>query len=245
MKPRRSSVVAGLLTVLATGAVGGQEVDDFGRTTIRGKVFDAGSGAPLHGAFVAPTGLRTGFLTDTLGNFALTLPSGASFRLSAEQLGYETAEVEIYRTDAGRPVLIGLEPQPIMLEGVTALVDRFQRRRSFFSGSVRTFDRTRLLAAGGQDALQFVSSRTGTVRPCLDDPLSHCVWRRGRLRRMMVCIDEVLAFQGGRQLEMYHPQDFYLIEVYDWGSQVRVYTNDYVERAVDRGVPLRPLVLGC
>lgn len=240
---RRSLV---LLAVLAVGMpVEGQEPETLGRTTIRGKVFDASTGAPLFGAFVAPEGLRTGFLTDTLGNFALTLPNGAAFHLFAEQLGYETVEVEVLRTDANRPVMIGMRPNPIMLEGVTALVDRFQSRRSFFPGSVRTYDRERLLSSGGQDALQFVASRTGVVRPCYGDPLNYCVWRRGRLRRMQVCIDEIAVFQGSRHLEMYHPQDFYLIEVYDWGSQVRAYTNSYVERTVDRGTPLRPLIMGC
>jgi hypothetical protein len=216
------------LVLLAALAVGipleGQEPETLGRTTIRGKVFDANTGAPLFGAFVDPTGLRTGFLTDTLGNFALTLPNGAAFHISAEQLGYETVELDVLRMDANRPIMIGMKPNPIMLEGVTALVDRFQSRRSFFSGSVRAYDRERLLAAGGQDALQFVATRTGVVRPCYG---------------------EIAVFQGSRHLEMYHPQDFYLIEVYDWGSQVRAYTNSYVERTVDRGTPLRPLIMGC
>lgn len=232
-------------TVATAPGLGGQQVEDFGRTILRGVVFDATSGAPLHGAFVAPQGLTVGFLTDSLGKFALEMPSGAAFRIQAEQLGYRTVELEVLRTDARRPIMIGMKADPILLEGVTALVDRFQRRRSFFDGSVRAYDRTRLLSAGGQDALQFVSSRTGLVRPCAYDPLNYCVWRRGRLRRMEVCVDEMYAFDGARHLQLYAPQDFYLIEVYDRGLQVRAYTNRYVERTVDRGAPLRPLVMGC
>lgn len=239
--------MAGALTTatIVAASVVAQEPEDFGTTTLRGQVFDVTTGAPLYGAFVAPRGLRTGFLTDSLGNFALKLRSGAAFHLYAELLGYETVELDVPRTDARRTIRIGLRPDPIMLEGVTALVDRFERRRSFFDGSVRAYARERLLTAGGQDALQFVSSRTGLVRPCVGDPLNYCVWRRGRLHTMRICIDEVLAFQGARELELYAPQDFYLLEVFDRGVEVRAYTEDYVERAVSRGIPLRPLIMGC
>lgn len=232
--------------ILAAPGASAQQNDDSGRTTIRGKIFDATTGYPLFGAFVVPDGQQTGFLTDSLGNFVLTMPNGAAFHLTANQLGYESVGLEILRMDAVRPIMIGMNPDPIMLEGVTTLVDRFQRRRSFFDGSVWAYDRDRLLTQGqGQDALQFVSSRSGMVRACYYDPLSYCVWRRGQLRRMQVCIDETLMFRGGRELEIYSPQDFYLIEVYDRGSQVRAYTTAYVERSVNRGIPLRPLSRGC
>lgn len=235
-----------LATVLtAASSVASQEPDEAGRTKLRGRVFDVATGAPIHGAFVAPEGRVTGFLTDSLGNFMLDLPSGAAYHLHAEQLGYEKVTIDVNRLDARRPILIGLRPDPVVLEGVTALVDRFERRRSFYTGSVRAYDRKRLLTGAGRDALQFVSSRTGMVRRCVGDPLDYCVWRRGRLLRMQVCIDEVYAFQGGRDLELYAPQDFYLIEVFDRGAQVRAYTNRYVERMVERHIPLRPLVMGC
>ena len=212
---------------------------------LRGRVLDVETGLPLYGAFVAPRGSLTGFLTDTLGNFALTLPASTTYLLYAEQLGYERMELDVSYADADRPVEILLRPDPVLLEGVTALVDRFHRRRQFFSGSIRVYDRDRLLRSPGMNALDFVHSRTGNVRPCRGDPLNYCVWRRGRLVPMSVCIDERFSFMGARELEHYAPQDFYLVEVYDWGRQVRVYTNQYVERAVNRGAPLRPLVMGC
>ena len=233
------------LGLLLGAPLAAQAPEDYGRTRIQGRILDLETSAPLRGAFVAPQGLLTGFLTDSLGNFVLDLPSQPVFYLHAEQLGYEAADLRVSSAEAGRPIEVKLRPKPIVLEGVTALIDRFERRRSFFDGSIRVYDRDRLLAVPQMDALQFVSSRTGLVRQCQRDPLNYCVWRRGRLAPISVCIDEMQSFQGARELEQYSPQDFYLVEVYDHGSHVRVYTNGYVEQTVERGRPLRPLIMGC
>ena len=234
-----------LLMGLLGSPLAAQAPEDYGRTRVQGRVLDLETAAPLRGAFIAPQGLRTGFLADSLGNFVLDLPSQAVYYLYVEQLGYETMDLRVSSAEVGRPIEVNLRPKPILLEGVTVLSDRFQRRRSFFDGSIRVYDRDRLLASPQMDALQFVSSRTGLVRQCQRDPLNYCVWRRGRLRPMSVCIDEMHSFMGARELEHYSPQDFYLVEVYDHGSHVRVYTNGYVEQTVERGRPLRPLVMGC
>lgn len=244
----RAMRVAGtlLLAGCLARAVVAQEIGDQTSTRIRGTVHDLETGTPLMGAFVAPQGLTTGFLTDSLGRFVLELPPAPTLYLSAERLGYETTRLQVGAHDSDRPLKIMLRPDPVLLEGVEVLVDRWDRRRRFHPGSIRVFDQTALLRAGVTDALSFVRSRAATrVRICPQDPFSFCAWRRGRWYRMRVCLDEMPLFDGGRTLETMQPQDFFMIEVFDQGREVRLYTERFVEQAARRRSPVRPLVMGC
>jgi len=224
-----------------------QEPGDAQNTTrLVGTILDLGTELPVPDAFIAPQGLLTGFLADSAGRFVLDLPTASVFYLYVERLGYHPTRLQVTASDAAHPLRIMVRPDPVLLEGVEVLVDRYQRRRRFFAGTVRAFDQNTLLRSGSVDALSFVRARGGArVRACPNDPLSWCVWRRGRLTKMQVCLDEMPLFDGGRALETFLPQDFYLIEVYDQGTQVRAYTEHFVEQTARRRTPVRPLIMGC
>jgi hypothetical protein len=238
------------LTIVTAGLLArpsvGQELDGGTTTRIQGEVLDLETGAPLPGAFVAPRGLRTGFLADSLGRFVLHLPSAPVHYLYVERLGYVTSELDVGAVEGERPLQILLRPDPVLLDGIEVLANRWDRRRRFFDGSVRVFEQADLVRSGAMDMLSLVKSRAGAhVRRCGPGGLEFCVWRRGRLRRMDVCLDEMHLFDGGRALETFSPQDFYMVEVYDRGMQVRVYTEHFVAQAASRGLPVRPLEMGC
>jgi hypothetical protein len=223
-----------------------QEAEGAATTRVHGEVLDFETGAPLAGAFVAPRGLRTGFLADSLGRFVLELPWAPVHYLYVERLGYVTSELDVGTVEARRPLQILLRPDPVLLDGIEVLANRWDRRRRFFEGSVRVFEQADLARSGALDMLSLVQSRAGAhVRRCGPGSLDFCVWRRGRLRHMQVCLDEMHLFDGGRALETFSPQDFYMVEVYDRGLQIRVYTEHFVAQAATRGLPVRPLEMGC
>ncbi len=239
-------MLVGLLVLPLQAQESGEDVGRAVTITLRGTVVDLEAGSPLSGAFIAPRGLVTGFLTDSLGRFALEVPSAAVHYLYVERLGYMRTDLQVSAEDAAHPLRILVRPDPVLLQGVEVLVDRWEQRRRFYPGSVRAFGQRTLLTAGARDALDFVRARAGArIRTCPGDPLTSCVWRRGRIRKMTVCIDDMPMFDGGAALETFRPQDFYMIEVYDQGLQVRVYTEHYVEQMARRGSPVRPLIMGC
>jgi hypothetical protein len=213
---------------------------------LHGTIIDLSTDRPLPGAFVAPQGLLTGFLSDSAGRFVLDVPTARVYYLYVERLGYHTTRLEVRESDATRPLQIKIRPDPVLLEGVEVLVDRYERRRRFHAGTVRVYGQEQLMRSGSLNALSFIRSSGGVrIQVCPRDPLSWCVRRRGRLSRVQVCLDEMPLFDGGRSLESFIPQDFYLIEIYDQGMQVRVYTEHFVAAAARRGSPVRPLIMGC
>ena len=106
------AVMAALQPTLAA-AQAATPRDGSEKQVLRGRVVDQETGSPLYGAFVAPLGSDTGFLTDTQGNVALPLSFEDTYTLYSEQLGYETLELDVSSAAAGRPIEIQKQPHPI------------------------------------------------------------------------------------------------------------------------------------
>lgn len=243
---RLPCVTVAIATLLGVaGPLCGQEPeDDPGSFVLRGRVLDAVTREPIHGAFVAPVGSGTGFLTDTLGNFALRLPRVRYHRLYAEQMGYATTEFAYEVGPEPEALIFLLQPNPIMLKGIEVLTDRFDRRRRMAMGVVQAYDRRDLLTSASVDMVDFIRYETATlIQGCPRDPLRGCVFRRGRMQPMLVCIDEVPAIGGLDELASYRPQDLYLVEVYERGLQVRAYTTHFIEQSARSGRSLMPISL--
>jgi len=229
-------VLAALSWALPAGAQG--------RVLLRGRVVDDITQAPLEGAIVMQVGDHRGYMTDSLGLFALPVyPEPQGYRLSVEQLGYNVIEVDLGPSAPEDFVIIKLPVNPIRLEGLNVLVDRFARRRSFFSGSVRVVDQRRLMTSAGT-AYDIVRRVVPFSRMCAGSLDNLCSYRRGTQVTISVCIDEAAAMGGASELDLYDPSELYLLEVFD-GMQVRVYTRAFVERAMREGRRLHPLSWGC
>ena len=56
-------------------------------------------------------------------------------------------------------------------------------------------------------------------------------------------MDEAVAFGGLDELESYAVSDIYLMEVYSRGTEIRVYTNRFMERMARKPIMLIPLNL--
>jgi hypothetical protein len=195
---------------------------------------------------VGLSGADWGTLTDRQGLFRLPdVPSRAETYVF-EMLGYaETTFVANAAVDGHLD--IRLAPDPVILEGIEVIADRFESRRNATATSVRAFDREQLLASSALDVMNLLEQRFGLRRtPCpggagrgiarrgglFSTPSQYdCAWVRGRPAPVTVCIDEMPILGGMDFLVGYQPHELYMVEVYGQGRQIRLYTNQFMERA--------------
>jgi len=231
MRIRLSFLLIPLLLLGARDLRG--QVEDPQPKRLVGHVIDAATGTPLVGAFVHRTGEDQGVLTDDEGRFLLPeIPAGL-VSLSVEQLGYmPLTQRSLLQENAG-PVVLALEPDPILLEGIQLVTDRFERRRRALAVASRAFDREDLVTSPAFNVLDFVTSRT-LLRPFRCGRLSVdgiCAYVRGRIRPVTVYVDEAPFLGGLAFLEMMEPHELQRVEVYRGGAHIRVYTQAFMERA--------------
>ena len=254
-----STVVAALLLLclptapLAAQDTGRQEAEAPEVAPLRGIVQDAATGTRLQGARVQVVGVPRGTLTDSSGTFGFEeLPVGPQ-RIVVEHYGFEGVTVSLsVEPGPADPLRIELTPLPVMLEGMEVVADRLElmetrmeRRRRATATSVRSFDLARLTASPSRDMLDFLRLESSLhTMPCGRGALYElCVFRRGRWTRPRVFIDEMPAIGGVEQLTTYRPQDFYLVEVYSSGLQIRAYTHHFMERMTRQPVALTPIFM--
>lgn len=225
--PRALSLLAFLL-LLCPATVSAQE-----KVELKGLVVEMGTSRPLAGAEVGLPALDRWTLTDREGAFAIGgLPAGRH-RVEVTYLGYRKHEGDlVIGPDAVR---LELWPDPIVLAGLTAQVDRLRSRRNAVATTVRVADRDRLTGAATiEDAIR----RTGEMLvPCAST--DYCLWRRGQTVRPVVYIDERPAF-GLHELSAYPVERFQMIEVIGH-RMIRAYTVDFMERLALGKVSLFPL----
>jgi hypothetical protein len=138
-----------------------------------------------------------------------------------------------------------LEPEPIVLEGLTVeheaaltvLVTKLERRRRAYPSVMRAFDRDQLDRFGSMTSvLDFVRARKPWIIQCARDFTRMCVRGRGRSFRnlsprnpVLVCVDGWESFSPFTELENLSTQSVALVELYgSRGEQVRVYTTQWM-----------------
>ena len=242
----RANVALGLLvTTLVFLLFTGSAAAQVGTVQLSGRVLDATSRTPILGAIVMPLGSTAGYVTDSLGRFELRVPPHPEgYELIVEQLGYASLDVRLPAEAPENFYTVNLSPNPIALEGLEVLVDRFERRRRFFQGPVRVVDQRRLLRSAGT-TFDIVRREVPFARLCSGSLQELCAYRRGQQIRIELCIDEAPAYGGLDQLEQYDPAELYMVEVFDQGREVRVYTRWFVDRALRETRRLQPLSWGC
>lgn len=225
----------------AVAPLSAQQARDDLRVTVRGRVLDGVSDAPVHGAFVAPEGSDTGYLTDDDGTFVLRVPrSRTAYHLQVENLGYRTVRLSIPAEEVeGSFIVLRIEPDPVVLEGLQVMADRFRSRRRATAISARAYDREDLLRTTAFDAVDYLRFHSGiATSPC---GLEICVMSRGRWVRPAVYIDERPSLSGLDELTTYRPQDLHMIEVFANGRMIRAYTEHFMARYAKSGRRLQPL----
>ena len=147
--------------------------------------------------------------------------------------------------DVDRPLIIAIERDPILLQGLEVTVDRLERRRRFYPGLVRVVSQDDLALSAANTAYDIVRRNVPTLRPCVNQVWNECVMRRGSVQPLVVCIDERPAWGGRDELEAYAAEELYMVEFYDMGRAVRLYTRWYVDTMMKRPRALVPIEFGC
>ncbi len=261
-----SSLAAASLTALslswATPArVAAQKPDcKENQTRIVGFVTDAGTELPLSSVLVSVETSNRASLTTDNGRFLLCDTSHGERVLTASRLGYDTLRILIEPNPPATPLRLRLEPNPIILEGLEIVTDRFQRRRRAASVRVRTYDQEALARSNYGSAADFVDFQAGvvTVACPVENSVSYstnrlmlrvdrmgvattCVYDRGRIVSPGVYLDESPLLGGWTALKSVPTSQLYLVEVCGRGTQIRAYTHGFMERAARTRLSLLPL----
>jgi hypothetical protein len=207
------------------GLPGGEARAD--SVTMHGRVTDVRTGSPVAFAAVrAPQVGRTA-VTDAQGRFVLRdLPEGP-LMIEVSSLGYESRDL-ILRAREGERVEIELLPEPVVLEGIVAAIDRFGERTRRIPYNVYAWGEADLAAFGRPSITAFLDDQQWVF--CDDEVCDTVV--QGRRRQPFLYIDEIV--RPWRDLQTYKTDDLYRIEFIRNCPMVRVYTKTYMER-VARG----------
>jgi hypothetical protein len=198
-----------------------------------GRVVDGANGTPLLGAFVSQHNSDRGTLTDEEGSFILPGVFPGVRSIAVEQLGYTTLVLTLVVGEDNDPLEVSMSPNPVLLEGIKVVMDRFESRRRATAVSSRVFDREDLVNAPAFDAVDFIESRTFlNTYPCPPGHFySECALVRGRVRPVTVYVDEMPFWDGLSYLRTFQPFELHRVEVYGGGRHIRVYTAAFMERA--------------
>jgi len=178
------------------------------------------------------TGTEWGSLTNEEGRFRVPETTPGRIALSIELLAYEKLEWSGDVADDADLLVIELDPQPIVLEGLQVVTDRFRSRRNAAATSAFAYDTDDLSTSMATNALEFIEfSSAAWLTPCNGRRGDRCLFVRGRTVEPTVYIDEMPVMGGLGYLEAFAPWEFHMIEVYGGGRHIRAYTPQYMERA--------------
>ncbi len=236
--------------LLLPAAVDAQEAEPSSiRVPLHGIVYDALTGTVVPGAAVYLNGEGYGVLSDSAGVFRFADVFPGPQLIAAVQFGYEETAAPVDVPEEGAFIEIELTPQPILLDGVTAVVDnittmerRMRSRRRAAAFQTRAFDQERLLRSAASSVLEFLQWETrhfpvpcpagagvfGVGSRMTPNISSRCIIRRGRAISPRVYVDEVPAFGGLDELDTYPTAQIYALEVYSQGAEIRAYTYNFM-----------------
>ncbi|MGH7468549.1 MAG: carboxypeptidase-like regulatory domain-containing protein [Longimicrobiales bacterium] len=227
------------LTVLTAGVAPVQAQQSGTRINFTGIITDQAAGTPVIGAVIELPALRRHALTDGNGRFVMTAIRPGKHNMVVSHLGYKTL-VKEQTIAEGELLNIMLEADPVMLRGIEVQVDRLASRRQGVGISVEAIQRHELLNTAAFSAGEFVRQRM-MMRVCANGR-GACVQRRGQLLPPIIYIDERRAF-GLDELEAYPTYDIYLVESYEGGRIIRIYTTWFMQNLARNKVLLQQLII--
>lgn len=200
-----------------------------GQARIVGVVVDAATEAPLASASVSVAASEWQSLTTDGGRFLLCEIGAGPHLLTAERLGYETVKGRVEASANGDPIRVKMRADPILMEGLEVVMDRFERRRRAVASSVRAYDEEDLIASGYWSAADFLDSRPGIMAmPC---GIRMCVYARGSRVEPQIYLDEMPLIGGWVELQSIPTSHLYMIEVFGRGRHIRAYSHSFMQRA--------------
>lgn len=240
-----AATTAGLLLVVVAAPAAAQQdasPDTPEHVTITGLVVDESTGDPLATAVVRLASTDRAVMTDDAGRFRLERVPVGSRTLVFEQLGYTRFSLTQEFAPDGAPLVVQLSPQPVVLEGLEVMVDRFERRREAAGVAVRVL-RPEDFRSQPTDLFRAVRTRAGlglvgcTPRAGVS---TWCIIHRGSYVPPAVWVDDRPSM-GLEELELYRTDEVYAVEVYRAGRAIRVYTRHYMQNVAMSPRAVRPV----
>ena len=245
--PRRSAVVqvivrahlaaaaAVLAAALATaGPTSAQQAREPSSVPLSGRVTDRATGQPLPGAYVELSGTRLDALTDEEGRFSFRRVRPGEHTLTVSLLGYADQERTVQAAAGQEEVAVALEPDAVVLEGLTVNLNVLEQRRNRVAVSSQAFDREQIRRSAALNLESFVRGPGGVPAVSCRRPFADaCVYSRGRYEPVAVYLDE-MPIHSLEHLAALQPAEVERVEVYQRGRQIRVYTSWFMEQ-VARG----------
>ncbi len=247
----RGARPAGLLTgsavavAICLGAAHGHAqdppADSVRPFTFRGNVVDYRTEAPIEGAIVQLAELGRSAETDANGYFEFPDLAPDRYTIITASFGYETNR-EPSDIPHGAIMVVRLNPIAFEAEGVEVeiepIVRQIESRRLATATTSTAFEAVILDRSIDLDVVEFVSDRT--TLDVIENSFGLPVARfRNRISRLRVCLDEVAV--GSGFLQNLQPDQLGHIEVFESLRMVRMYTNEFLQQAVERGFELQPI----
>lgn len=209
------------LAVLPSTALGQQ------RVVLHGIVLDSNTQEPLRGAQIfAPLSERSA-VTDSLGSFEISFIEDTHYELVAAAMGYAPTRVTLSPEAEQTSTTLELLPDPRAMASLAVLHEGLEeRRRQRRTRRLRVIDHVELGASDAPSAYSLVRRVSG-AQAC--QGLQE-LCRLGR--RIRLCVDDASPIRGARELEAIAPSDLWLMEVYQEGREVRIYTRWFIERVI-------------
>lgn len=229
-----AAAVALSAALAATGPASAQGARESSPVLLSGQVTDRGTGQPLAGAYVELAGTRLEALTDEKGRFSFRRVRTGEHTLTVSLLGYADQERTVQVAAGQAEVAVALEPDAVVLEGLTVNLNVLEQRRNRVAVSSRAFDREQIRRSASLNLESFVRGPGGVpaVR-CRRAFADACVYSRGRYEPISVYLDE-MPIHSLEHLAALQPAEVERVEVYQRGRQIRVYTSWFMEQ-VARG----------
>lgn len=217
-----------LLLYAVTVALSALPAEAQDRVVLSGTVVDVETGEPLAAAQILAPLSEIVTMTDSLGAFDISFIQDTQYEIVASAIGYHPARAMLGPDAVGASISIQLPRDDEMIEALTVLDGRLgDRRRRQRTRRLQLVDQLELAHSGADSAYDFVRV-LAAARPC-DNLQELCRLGRSRVR---LCIDDTRPSAGARALEILDPADLWLIEMYNEGREVRVYTRWFIEQTL-------------
>ena len=233
---RFRAAIGSVVLAVALGAPGAiapprataQEAPTF---TLTGQIRDALNDAPIIAAVIKVPDLRRFVFSDVRGRFFFSdFPEG-TWDIVVAQLGYHTLEGSVTVTE-GNGLYLRLEPDPVALEEITAggltYKTRLARRRNRSRARSYVLEGKALLTSTKENVWDMVGWQHGFHFEGYNDYGCPRATIYGNQGTVGLYIDDRAVRIG--IFEEFAPQDFALVEVYNYGGTIRAYTQQYLDR---------------
>jgi outer membrane receptor for ferrienterochelin and colicins len=137
------------------------DVSSAAAQTLRGRVLEQETSAPLAGAEVALPGGGARVVTDSLGQWQLALPDSGARTLRARRIGYAPATLGLPAGAADSMLVIRLSPLALPLDEVVVTAARREQRLADVTVTTEVVGRETLDATGASDLSEALTEQTG------------------------------------------------------------------------------------